>query len=197
VSIEIFKLHCTSAGHPYVQSGALPVGYFDEFFNGQALPESWSPPLVEVRRTRSKLSDIVAWKESLPLLSERAVDLFRAVAPHCAEYRQFMSIRGHPFYVVNVLAQEDIVDIDRSELTRMGEGRMRSIRSYAFKTSHVSNQVFKLPGFFDGPVFVTRRVAQAVVEAGLNGFQFRDPAVSETAQLFAGKDVNAFPGVKR
>ena len=143
-SIEIFKLYGASAGHPYVESGALPVRYFDKFFNGHALPDSWVPPPFEVRRPSSKLADILAWKESLPLLSKRAVDLLCAVAPECAEYRHFTAIRGHAYYVVNVLAQEDILDLDRSELSRTEGGRIRSIQGHSFTRTDDSSQLFKL-----------------------------------------------------
>ena len=193
MTIAIFKLHCKSAGHPYVQSGALPVGYFGKYFNGKILPKEWIPPEFEIRRFSSKLPDIIAWKEPLPLLSERAVALFRTIAPDCAEYREFTLIRKRPYFVLNVLAVEDILDVGGSKTSRTSDGRIRSIQEYAFSTAEVPSQVFKLPGFLDGPVFVTRQVAQAVVDAGLIGFQFRDPSINETALLFAGREANAFP----
>lgn len=193
MSIQIFKLNSASDGFPTVQSGALPKGYFAQFFNGTSLPDSWEPPPVEIRRMKARLPDIIAWKEYPPLLSRRAVELFDDVAPGCAEYKEFVSIRGELYSVVNVLAKEDILDLGRSEVTRLSDGGIRSVKRYMFKTDHTSHPLFKLSNLLDGPIFVTRRLAEATRDAGLIGFQFRDPAVNETALLFSGVDVNAFP----
>lgn len=193
MSINIFKLNSSSSGYPTIQSGALPRGYFSEFFNGKPLPDSWKPPPIEIKRPKAKLPDIIAWKEYLPLLSKRAVELFNEVAPGCAEYREFVSIRGELYSVVNVLATEDILDVERSEVTRSIDGGIISVKRFVFNADHEPRPVFKLSNLLDGPIFVTRRLAQATRDAGLLGFQFRDPAVNETALLFSGADVNAFP----
>lgn len=193
MSIGIYKLNCASAGHPYLQSGALPRGYLNEFFNGEPLPSSWAPPPFEVKRTNAKLPDIIAWKEYLPLISARGVDIFSELAPRCAEYRRFMSIRGCDYFVVNVLAKEDILDLKESELTLSASGVVQSVRRFAFLNGNVKSPIFKLANLLDGPIFVTRGLAQAIVDAGLRGFQFRDPGVNETSLLFSGADVSAFP----
>lgn len=166
---EIYKLACTSKGHPYVLSGALPVGYFEQFFNGHLLPEDWQPPEHSIHGERNKRADIIAWKESLPLLSERAVEIFGSLAPGCAEYRLFTKIKSEPFFVINVLAAED---------------------------SSVSPPIFKPRGRFYEPVLVTRAIPAAVVAEKLIGFQFRNPSVSETRALFHNENVNVFPGVR-
>lgn len=193
MSTNIFKLNSASSGYPTIQSGALPRGYFSEFFNGAPLPDSWEPPPVEIKRAKARLPDIIAWKEYLPLLSKRAVDLFNEVAPGCAEYGKFVSIRGELYSVINVLATEDLLDLERSEVTRSIDGGIRSVTRYVFKADHVPRPVFKLSNLLDGPIFVTRGLAEATRNADLLGFQFRDPAVNETALLFSGADVNAFP----
>lgn len=193
MSINFFKLNCAAAGYASIQSGALPRGYFTEFFNGKPLPDSWEPPPVEVKRAKAKLPDIIAWKEYLPLLSTRAVELFKEFAPGCAEYKEFVTIRGELYCVVNVLAQEDILDLDRSELMLSVDGGIRSVKRYIFNADHVQSPIFKISNMLDGPIFVTRGLAQATVDAGLLGFEFRDPSVNETALLFRGVDVNAFP----
>lgn len=193
MSINIFKLNSASTGYPTIQSRAQPLDYFNEYFNGKPLPDSWNPPPVEIRRAKAKLPDIIAWMENLPVFSNRAVELFDQIAPGCAEYKEFVSIRGTRYNVINVLATEDILDPDRSEVTRSIDGGIRSVKRYAFKVDHALHPIFKLSDRLNGPIFVTRRFAEATRNAGLLGFQFRDPAVNETALLFAGADVNAFP----
>lgn len=193
MDFQIFKLHASSRGYPTIQGGALPRGYMRAFFNGQRLPASWTPPPFEIRGAKGALPDIIAWKETLPLLSGSAVALFEEVAPGCAEYRECVAIRSATYSVVNVLAQEDIFDPDRSETSPAASGASFAVRRYAFKAARTGNPLFKLANMLDGPVFVTRGLARAIVSAGLTGFQFRDPAVNETALLFRGVDVNAFP----
>lgn len=192
MSIGIFKLNSISAQFPRIQSNALPRGYFNEFFNGKPLPDTWQPPPVEVKREKSKLPDIIAWKEYLPLLSTKAVQLFGEIAPGCAEFKEFVSIRGRMYFVMNVLATEDILDLERSEITHSMDGRRCSVKRYVFKTDDVTSPVFKLANMADGPIFVKWSLAQATRDAGLLGFEFRDPAVNETALLFSGANANAF-----
>jgi len=192
MNIGIFKLHGAAIGLG-ILSRALPRGYFTEFFNGRRLPDTWEPPPFEIRGATARLPDIIAWKEYLPLLSPRAIQLFEEVAPGCAEYREFALIRGRSYCAVNVLATEDIFDLGRSEWTPSLSGEVRNVKRYVFSTEDVPNPMFKLSNFLDGPIFVTRHLAQAIVDAGLLGFQFRDPAVNETPLLFQGVNVNAFP----
>ncbi len=191
MTINIFKLNSASSGFPTIQSGALPKGYFNEFFNGEPLPVSWAPPPFEVKRAKAKLPDIIAWKEYLPLLSRRAVELFREHAPGCAEYKEFVTIRGERYSVINVLAKENILDVDKSEVSHTVDGGIRSVQSFVFTNDQVSSPLFKLQNMSAGPIFITRQLAETILQAGLLGFQFRDPAINETALLFFGEDVNA------
>lgn len=191
---NFLKLNCSSAGYPYVLSGALPRGYFTRFFNGKPLPDSWTPPPVEIRRAKAKLPDAIAWKEHLALLSKRAVDLFEETAPGCAEYREFLSIRGSPYYVLNVLTTENILDLENSEFTRSANGDIRTVQRYFFTVERTSSPLFKLSNRLDGPVFLTHAFARAIVDAGLLGFEFRNPALNETRMLFSGASANYFPG---
>lgn len=165
---EIYRLACTSKGHPYVLSGALPLGYFEKFFNGRQLPRDWRPPEHSIHGERNKRADIISWKESLPLLSERATAVFDSIAPGCAEYRLFTKIKHEPFFVINVLAGED---------------------------ASSAPAIFKPYGRFHEPALVRRVVPETVVAEKLIGFQFRDPSISETRALFHNEDVNVFPGV--
>ena len=140
------------------------------------------------------MPDAIAWKEHLLLLSEKAVHVFKEVAHGCAEFREFVSIRGNPYYVLNVLATENILDLDKSELVRAADGSVHSIRRYIFTNSHASHPIFKLINVLDGPIFVTHAFARTIVDAGLLGFEFRDPAVNETSLLFSGANVNVLSG---
>ncbi len=133
------------------------------------------------------------WKQYLPLLSEKAVQLFEQAAPGCAEYREFLSLRGRRYYVLNVLALEDTLDMERSEISRYEDGRIRAVRRYYFDFTSYPKPIFKLANVRDGTVFVSNAFARAILDAGLLGFEFRDPAVNETALLFRGDHVGVMP----
>jgi hypothetical protein len=178
-----------------VLSGAVPVGYYDSLFNGHRLPQDWRPPAFTVHGERNRPADIVAWRGASPLLSERAVEVFEAVAPGCAEYKYFADIRKQAYFVMNVLATEDVLDTESTIGDRDDFGQFGSIESYRFKDKPLASRLFKLTGRFYELPFVTRAIPEAVVANALVGFVFRDPSVSATQSLFLGKETNVFPGV--
>ena len=167
----IYKLVARPHKRPYILSGALPVEYWKDHFNGYPLPANWQPPAHTVHGTTYALSDAIAWKEPLPLLSARAVELLEKIAHGCAEYRYFCHIKDEPYYVLNVLAEAD-------------------------PAAHsLSPPLFKRPGQFASDTLCTASVPAAIVDRRLTGFCFRDPLPSETRALFLGKDTNVYPGV--
>ena len=194
-SSGIYKLHVASRRRPYVLSGAPEPSYHTNNFNGRPLPEDWQPPTHEVHGTSYRLSDAIAWRGPHPLLSERSVDVFQSVAPGCAEYKFFTHIKGRPYYVLNVLAAEDILDEARSEVTRAASGQIITVVRYAFKSTSPAAPLFKLPDRFDSDTLCTEAIPAAVVRHKLTGFSFRDPSVAELKDLFLGKDTNCYPGV--
>ena len=167
----IYKLVARALRRPHVRSGAFPVGYFQDHFNGTPLPEGWLAPPHELHGASYRLADAVAWKEPFPLLSPRAVEVLEAVAPGCAEYRFFSEIKGVPYYVVNVLAIADPA------------------------ISAECPTLFRRPGPGLSDTFCVEDVPAAVVHHRLTGFCFRDPFQSEVKDLFYGKDTNVYPGV--
>jgi hypothetical protein len=168
------------------------VSYYLENFNGQPLPKGWVPPQHYVRGTSYRPSDCISWSQ--PLLSERAVQVFSDVAPGCAEYRLFTHIKGKRYFVINVLASDDVLDEDASEVTRASSGEIITVKSYAFRQAP-SKPLFKLPGRFDSDILCTESIPAAVVQHGLTGFGFWDPSRPTTKDLFLGKDLNCYPGV--
>lgn len=169
----ILKLNCKTKGHPYVLSDAFPANYFESNFTGSLLPKGWKPPRHEIHAETKPLADIIAWKDGFPLLSEQAVACFEKVASGCAEYVLFAEIRGAPFFVVNVLAVLDSkIRVDDAP------------------------SLFKLARELYGDIYVNEAIPQMVVNEGLTGFQFRDPERSETRDLFLGREVNVYPGLK-
>ena len=166
---SIYKLVARSQRRPYVLSGALPVDCGPDVLNAHPLPADWAAPAHTLHGTSYALSDAIAWKESWPLLSARAIELFDSVAPGCGEYRYFTEIKGAPYYLLNVLATGDPTD--------------PSSCPPLFRQAGLSH------------ILCTSVVPAAVVAHRLTGFAFRDPFQSETRALFLGKDTNTYPGV--
>ena len=170
-SPSIYKLVARSQRRPYVLSGALPVEYWQDHFNGSPLPAHWEAPAHTVHGTSYALSDAIAWKEQHPLLSAPAVELLEAIAPGCAEYRYFCHIKDEPYYVLNVLAVADPSDPSSCP------------------------PLFKRASQSTSDTLCTAQDPAAIVDRRLTGFGFRDPFQAETRALFLGKDTNVYPGV--
>ena len=193
--VRIFKLVARSIRRPSVWcETALPIGYFNHNFNGSPLPSNWEPPAHYVRGLSYGLSDCISWQLPRPLLSERAAEIIGNVAPGCAEFRQFTKIKGRPYFVMNVLASEDVLDEDASEVTRATTGEIITVVRYAFR-KEPSAPLFKLPGRFGSDTLCTELIPATVVERKLTGFGFWDPSRPTLKALFQGKDLNCYPGV--
>jgi hypothetical protein len=191
----IYKLVARSIRRPSVwNETALPVGYFDYHFNGRPLPTPWTPPAHYLRGLSYRLPDCVSWRFGSPLVSERAAAVLECVAPGCVEYRHFLDIKGKPYFVMNVLASEDVLDEGASEVTRTNSGKIVSVIRYCFRRSPAV-PIFKLPDRFDSDTLCTESVPEAVVRNNLTGFAFWDPSQPTLKRLFDGEDLNCYPGV--
>lgn len=170
----------------------MPVGYYKDHFNGRPLPADWQAPPHYIRGGSYRPSDCILWQR--PLLSERAVELFKEVAPDCAEYRLFTHIKGKPYFVLNVIASDDVLDEAGSEVTRSSKDEIITVVRYAF-LREASLPLFALPGRFGSDILCTDVIPRAVVKHRLTGFGFWDPARPVLKDLFLGKDLNCYPGV--
>jgi hypothetical protein len=192
---RVFKLVARSIRRPSVwNEAAHPVDYFKDNFNGQPLPPDWKPPAHYIRGGSYGLSDCISWELPRPLLSERARRVIDDVAPNCAEFRHFADIKGKPYFVLNVLASDDVLDEESSEVTRSASGEIVTVVRYAFCRAP-SIPLFKLPSRFSSDTLCTEAIAEAVVENKLTGFGFWDPLQPTLSRLFLGEDLNCYPGV--
>nr|CAP48925.1 putative integron gene cassette protein [uncultured bacterium] len=193
---RILKLVSRSTRRPSVwNETALPVGYFNKNFNGSPLPPDWKAPDHYIRGASYRPADCISWFASGLLLSERAVEIFKQLAPGCAEYRYFADIRDRPYFAMNVLASDDILDEHNSEVTRATTGEIITVLKYAFD-GDPSHPLFKLPGRFSGDTLCTDALVDAVIKNKLTGFGFWDPTVGGTLYaLYQGKDLNCIEGV--
>ena len=96
---------------------------------------------------------------------------------------------------MNVLASDDILDEQNSEVTRTATGVIVTVLKYAFRGAP-AHPLFKLPGRFDSDTLCTEAIPAAVVKNKLTGFGFWDPTVGGTLYaLYKGKDLNCIEGV--
>lgn len=202
MTLNIYKLKGGSKGRPYVlqEKENDDEGYRDMSFNGP-LPSDWQPPKFSIHRRSGKLADAISWKADSPLLSERAVQVFKQAASNCAEYRLFAEIKGKPYFVMNVLATEplSILDEEKSEFG-VYSGNIGQIYRYVVKADKQRElpPMFRitLGTFLDSTILVTEAIPRLVVAERLTGFQFWDPNnPRETKDLYLGKDLNVYPGV--
>lgn len=190
-----YLVHAASQRRPTVWLNTQPPGYFSDRFNLQDFGSAWPPTIREVRGLSYALPDAMIWTGPGPLVSARAVDLLQAIAPNCAEYVFFASIKGKGYFAVNVPCGSDVLDEGRSLVNRSSSGAIVSIRRHAFMPDACFPALFKLPGRLDGDLYCTPAAAVAISKSGLKGFSFWNPLEQHLRDLFLGKDVSCAPSL--
>lgn len=188
-----YLVHAASRRRPSVWLEAQAPGYFSERFDTHDFCSAWPPAIREIRGLSYAVPDAVLWTGPGPLISSRAVDFLRKVAPGCANYVFFTSIKGKDFYVVDVLDGADALDDSRSDVSRSPSGGLMNINRHAFAKSAPIPALFKLRGRLDGDLYCSPSTAVAIYDSGLRGFSFWNPLVSHIRDLFLGKDVSCVP----
>lgn len=171
--MSLYVLKAAMKGRPYVISDdPVPPGYWRDFYTQGNRPD-WSPPSYKIARLSGKLGDVLGWIGGVPLFSERAVELLSGVTQNALAFRMFGLIKKVRYFVACRIPQVD--SLDEQSIERAGVA-------------------FCLRGE-ETRLIVKDEVPQAVVAAGLTGFEFRAPSGGDLKKLFLGQDTNVFPGV--
>jgi hypothetical protein len=149
---------------------ADPVQGFYERFDGRALKDSWTPPVVRPADTTeddARLADATPLG-TVPLLSHRAVQALTAL-PIKAEFLPVVYPRASMF-VLNVTAVEDCLAAD-AKVERFPTGRVMRVIRYEFEPSRIGAlPVFRIPELLHAHLFVTQEFLDTVDHASLIGF---------------------------
>ncbi len=173
-----------------------PDGYWLEHFVGKRMPENWqAPPLVNVSKSK-KLGDAFGWVLQVPTVSARAREVFEPIVGSDVQFLHFHEVRGKPYYAMNVLRIEDFQDHERSEGRARPDGTKPLPSRYVFKGGGLPAE---LPPIFkthpESNVFVTERIARAIVDNKLTGFCLQDPGEDAIRLMAKGLPLNAYPGI--
>lgn len=177
--------------------GLIPhnLDWFKYKFECQPMLEEWNAPTFEISGKSKKLRDFVSWVSRAPLVSERAMQAIRKLCGQDIEFLPFHSIKGKPYWVMNVLRLEDIVDLNKCNASIYG-GKVVSISEYVFKEDRIRNlhPIFKVPEV-KGDVFVSQEFANMVIDLQLTGLSLADPKVNNFVKVARGESVNVVNGV--
>jgi hypothetical protein len=145
-------------------------------FDGRRISAEWHRldfVVVEIDRNglRRKRSDAPWLGEGALVFRRTAAD---ALSPLLADGAELLpaTINGEPAVLVNVLAVEGVLDVEKSDVVRYASGRILTIRTFAFKAAPgVMGNAFKLAEVPLGPIFVSQRFVDVFLSR-FSGLQF-------------------------
>lgn len=174
------------------------IDYFQKNFIAVPMADAWEPPAIRIEGKSKRLRDFVSWMNSAPVLSKKAVEVLEPlIGQHC-EILPLIELRGKPFYALNVLTTIDCLDKAASDIFYASDdpSHILRIRSYKFNENKLplNIPIFKIPDDV-GCVFVTRSFIDVVIENGLRGSSFEDPAIDPFIKFAKGEPLNVISGL--
>lgn len=153
---------------------------------------SWKPPVSHsFPESPPKQGDFPSMNNysQIPVFSQRAWDVLRTL-PNCRwEALPIIHPTGKPFYVIHVMETIDCLDLDRSKVERLDDGRIFEVASYCLRTDMLQGKhIFKIPlgtelsedGLAPPLDLLVDDVFREVVERnGLKGLLFREIPMAE------------------
>lgn len=148
-------------------------------FKGTPWGETWEPLPVRTehahdgRRAKNRDGDFPAMDCSIPVVSERALNVLRPLISDCVEVLPLQ----HPtdrYYIINVLQILDCMDQEKSEGERGSSGRLYEVEKYVWKPGVLdeTKHIFKIKGLELYWPFVSASFKRLVDENGFVGFDF-------------------------
>ncbi|WP_053600437.1 imm11 family protein [Bacillus sp. FJAT-18017] len=160
---------------------------FSKNFRGKPMEDIWETPQVRIYK-KGKKSDFPSGLLSVPILSEKAVEVLSGLLTDKAELLPLMTTENEKYYAVNVLNVLDCIDGEQSEATRLPDNQILTYKKYAFLAEIAEGQdIFKIVDheekfLINSPVFVSDRFRDRVLQSGLKGFDFIEVWDSEEHQ---------------
>lgn len=180
--------------------GIMPhdLSYFIDHFIGRSVPGEWKPPPIETLGKTKRLRDFVSWMVQVPLVSQRVVDVFSPALSHDVEFLRFHELRRRPYYAMNVLRLEDIVDWSKSEVLYSDKEKTIpfSIRRFAFlrTPNECRPTIFKVVGN-ERSIFVNEKLAELIAKNELTGLALVDPGKDIFECIVRNEPLNSYPGI--
>lgn len=158
----------------------------NHYLNGNAFPETWLPPKLEVYRPSGRLNDFIIYSEPGVLVcSERAKSALRDIVKGHVDIRYLIDIKGKPYHLMKILEIRDCLDYGRSDLLESSDtpGSYISFDRLVFKDDFCPDSpIFTIPQY--GYPLVTRKFVDAVIVNKLSGLGFSDPSVKPSFVSF-------------
>ncbi len=111
------------------------------------------------------------------------------------EFLPVQKLMGREYFAVNVLRMEDVLDLERCDLTLV-DNKIASIRTFAFHIDLPRSlpPIFKTPQA-TGDIFVTDQFKNTVLRNGFTGLALADPASDNFAKTVRGMALNVVSGI--
>lgn len=145
-------------------------------FDGRSLRSSWEPLSITAADEDDATAEMAdfALLGTIPIVSERAVEVLRDLTLRCCEILPLVYSR-QAYFALNVMTVVDALDEKRSTLTRLPSGAVMSVQEYVFHPDRLNGVViFRIPQLLRAYVFVTQHFVDRVRRARLTGFRFTE-----------------------
>jgi hypothetical protein len=149
----------------------------DVHFTDTPLADQWVAPVAhgfeDNPETEGEFPSLSNFNE-IPVMSQRAWDVLRALIGYCCEGLPIIHPTGKPYFIIHVMETIDVLDEQRAEFSRNDTtGRISRIYKYAFKPELLHGKhIFKLPLESGGELIVDDDFRRAVEANGLVGLKF-------------------------
>ena len=147
---------------------------FNRLFDGRSMRKTWAGTgsFAFIPRRKPK-GDTPGLSTHIPIFSVRAVKVLADLLKGHGELLP-ITCDGEDYLVCNVTRVIDALDEKESELDLFDSGRIMNIVRYSFFQDNLARaNIFKIPQYVLGRVFVTAPFVARVKEANLTGFKFR------------------------
>lgn len=144
--------------------------------NGAALANGWNPIVVRPisAHGRARQPSALPWcGHQVIVMRQRALDVLRPIVEPHGEVLP-LALGGETLFMLNVTTVVDGLDQALSEIVRFDSGDIMDVPRHAFRADVIRGvDVFKLSELRSSSVYVTGKVIQAALAAGLDGFAWQ------------------------
>ncbi|MFC4321426.1 imm11 family protein [Litchfieldia salsa] len=141
------------------------------------MTQGWNP--IHINKFKEgNVSDFPAGLLSVPTFSERAINVLGDLFAGKVELLPLLTEVANSYYAGNVVNVLDCIDEDHAEVRLFDDGQVMKYTRYAFLEDKIKDEdLFKIlvhdsKRILKTKVFVSDRFREAVLEAGLKGFEF-------------------------
>jgi hypothetical protein len=148
-----------------------------ELINGKSQQENWEPIKVKIIKKeegKTLIKSDAPWSgvDAFMIFTDKVVDV---LGTFLRKYGELLELKNKEsnLYIYNPFLCENAVDIEKSELMKLGSGKIISITKYVFNKEIISNLgSFKIDNLRVSPTFFNQEFVDEWNKNGFEGLEF-------------------------